>query len=357
MRLLLAPAGGRDFASSRVRIFQHLPALAARSVRWTIVPAAEGSELVARGGREPLLSARLRTRQVVQAVRLARLAPAHDVTFVQRLLLPAPLRRLLARRARALVFDFDDALYTTPGDGAEGSRWLAPRAARWASMLSVSRVVSVATDYLADRARTHQRHTIVIASPVDTERYEPPGSARSAGVVIGWIGSPSTSHYLEPLLPVFRRLAARHPSLRIELVGADPRLAGAGVRVHPWRWDTEVSLLQAFDVGVMPLPDDEWTRGKAGYKLLQYMACGTAVVASPVGAGRDLVRPGETGWLAASDTAWEEALTKLIGDATGRRRMGHAGRELAVARYSLRRWTPRLHDVLESVASGAMPGG
>ena len=357
MRLLLAPAGGRDFASSRVRIFQHLPALAARGVQWTIVPPVDGSERVARDGPGPRVSLRLRTRQVAQAVRLARLAPGHDVTLVQRLLLPGPLRRLLARRARALVFDFDDALYATPGDGAEGSRWLAPRAERWASMLSASRAASAATDYLADRARAHQRDTVVIASPVDTERYEPPGSARPAGVVIGWIGSPSTSRYLEPLLPVFRRLAARHSSLRIELVGADPRLAGAGVRVHPWRWDTEVRLLQAFDVGVMPLPDDEWTRGKAGYKLLQYMACATAVVASPVGAGRELVRPGETGWLAADDTAWEEALTELIGDPTGRRRMGLAGRELAETRYSLRRWTPRLHDVLESAASGTMRDG
>jgi glycosyltransferase involved in cell wall biosynthesis len=290
---------------------------------------------------------------VVQALRLVRLAPAHDVTLVQRLLLPAPFRRLLRRRARALVYDFDDALYATSGEGGEGSRWLAPRAGRWASMLSDSRAAIAATDHLADRARTYQRRTSVIASPVDTDRYEPPASTRPAGVVIGWIGSPETSPYVEPLVPLFRRLAARHPGLRIELVGAEPRLAGDGVRVHPWSWDTEVRLLQGFDVGVMPLPDNEWTRGKAGYKVLQYMACGTAAVASPVGSGRELIRPGETGWLAADDGAWEETLTELIGDATGRRRMGRAGRELAETRYALSRWTPRLHEILESVASGA----
>jgi glycosyltransferase involved in cell wall biosynthesis len=120
--------------------------------------------------------------------------------------------------------------------------------------------------------------------------------------------------------------------------------------VREWRWDTEVSALQALDVGVMPLPDDEWTRGKAGYKLLQYMACGIPTVASSVGAGAALVRPGETGWLAADETAWEEALTALIRDPEARRRMGHAGRELAEAEHSLRVWTPRLHATLETVA-------
>lgn len=357
MRLLVAPAGGRDFASSRVRIFQHLPALAACGVQGTIVPSPDGGEPADRGDYGPLRRARLRRRQLGQALRLARLAPAHDITLVQRLLLPAPLRRLLSRRARALVFDFDDALYTTPGDGTRGSRWLAPRATRWARMLAVSRAATVATAYLADRARQHQRHTVVIASPIDTERYQPAGPARGPGIVIGWIGSPATSRYLEPLLPILCRLAERRPTLRIELVGADPRLAGPGVRVREWRWDTEVSLLQAFDIGVMPLPDDEWARGKAGYKLLQYMACGAAVVASPVGAGQILVRAGETGWLAADDAAWEGALTELISDAEGRRKMGRAGREVAEAEYSLRRWTPRLHDVLEAAATRAVREG
>jgi glycosyltransferase involved in cell wall biosynthesis len=350
VRLLAAPAGGHDFAASRVRVYQHLPALAARGVRATIVPPAAAAAPGTPTGPGPGARLRIRGRQVRQALALARRAPDHDVTLVQRLLLPAPLRRLLARRARALVFDVDDAIYTDPGDGVRGSRWLAPRAARWAGMLGAARAATVATDYLAGRARRHQPHTVVVASPVDTERYRPAGGARGPDVVIGWIGSPATSPYVEPLLPVLQRLAARHPALRVELVGADPRLAGPGVRVREWRWDTEVRRLQAFDVGIMPLPDDEWARAKAGYKLLQYMACGVAAVASPVGAGPLLVHPGETGWLAADEGAWEAALTELIENPEGRRRMGRAARELAEAEHSLRRWTPRLHGVLEAAA-------
>lgn len=353
MKLLVAPAGRWDFACSRVRIYQHLPGLAALGVRSTVTPPAPG--LDGRAGWSA--GARVRASQVVQALRLALLASAHDVTLVQRLLLPAPLRRLLARRARAIVFDSDDAIYTTAGGGAAGSRWLAPRAARWASMLAASRAATMATAHLAERARPHQPDTVVVESPVDTERYRPEEAARGPGVVVGWIGSPATSVYLEPLLPVLRRLAAAHAALRVELVGADPRLAGAGIRVHQWRWNTEVHWLQSFDVGVMPLPDDEWARAKAGYKLLQYMACGAAAVASPVGVGPDLVSVGETGWLAADAPAWEETLAQLIGDATARRRMGAAARARVETRHSLRVWTPRLREVLDRVATGESVAG
>jgi glycosyltransferase involved in cell wall biosynthesis len=224
-------------------------------------------------------------------------------------------------------------------------------------MLAASRAATVATAHLAERARPHQPNTLVVESPVDTERYRPDGAARGPGVVVGWIGSPGTSVYLEPLLPVLRRLAAAHATLRVELVGADPRLAGAGVRVREWRWDTEVRWLQSFDVGVMPLPDDEWARAKAGYKVLQYMACGAASVASPVGVGPDLLDAGETGRLAADATAWEETLAHLIGDAAARRSMGDAARARVEARHSLRVWTPRLREVLDRVATAESPVG
>jgi glycosyltransferase involved in cell wall biosynthesis len=295
-------------------------------------------------------AATLRGGQIMQALRLARLAPAYDVTLVQRMLLPASLRRLLAARARALVFDCDDAIYTSAEGDAPGSHWLAPRAVRWAAMLASARTVTVATAALEARARRLQPRTVIVESPVDTDRYRPVLSGRAPGVVIGWIGSPATSRYLAPILPILRRLAAHHPAVRVELVGADPRLEGDGVRVRTWSLETEVSDLQAFDIGVMPLPDDEWTRAKAGYKVLQYMACGIPSVASPIGAGPSLVRPGESGWLAADDGAWHEALTRLIADPAARGRMGSAARERVEAKHSLRVWTPRLQAVLAAAS-------
>ena len=300
--------------------------------------------------RGTLAAATLRARQIIQALRLARLAPAHDVTLIQRMLLPGLLRRVLARRARALVFDCDDAIYASAEGDAPGSHWLAPRAVRWAAMLAAARTVTVATAALEARARRHQPRTVIVESPVDTDRYRPAAGGRGPGVVIGWIGSPQTSRYLAPILPLLRRLAARGPGVQIELVGADPRLEGDGVRVRPWSWETEVSDLQTFDIGIMPLPDDEWARAKAGYKVLQYMACGIPSVASPIGAGLALVRPGESGWLAADEAAWQDALVRLIADPDARRRMGGVARERVEAEHSLRVWTPRLQAVLAAAS-------
>jgi glycosyltransferase involved in cell wall biosynthesis len=345
VNLLLGPAGDRNHAASRVRIHQHLPGLAEHGVRATLVPAPRLS------GHGPRAAVRLRASQLAQVARLARMAPAHDVTLVQRMLLPAPLRRLLARRARALVFDCDDAIYLDPDGGRPGSRWLASRARRWTAMLAAVGTATVSTPALEARARRHQPRTVVIESPVDTDRFRPDAGARGPGVVVGWIGSHATSGYLWPVLPVLRRLAAREPAVRIELIGADRRLEGDGVRVREWSWETEVRALQAFDVGIMPQPDDEWARAKAGYKVLQYMACGVPAVASPVGAGLALVRPGETGWLASDAAAWEHALTELVGNPAARARMGRAARERVEVEHALRVWTPRLHAVLVVAAS------
>lgn len=314
-------------------------------MRATVVPAPR----MARRAGAPA-AARLRAGQVLQVLRLAQLAPAHDVTLVQRMLLPAPLRRLLGRRARALVFDCDDAVYASPEGTEMGSRWLASRARRWAAMLVTARTATVATAALGARARAHQPRTVIVESPVDTDRYRPTPAARAPGVVIGWIGSPATSRYLVPVLPLLRRLVARHAGVRVELIGADRRLAGDGIRVLDWDWETEVRGLQEFDVGIMPQPDDEWARAKAGYKVLQYMACGIPSVASAVGVGPALVRPGETGWLAADAAGWDEALTGLIRDAGARRRMGRAARGQVEAEHSLRVWTPRLQAVLAAAS-------
>jgi glycosyltransferase involved in cell wall biosynthesis len=220
-------------------------------------------------------------------------------------------------------------------------------------MLASSRAAFAAAPALAEAARRHATRVFELPSPVDCDRYGPLDRPAAAGVVVGWIGSPSTSMYLRSLLPVCRRLAERHPTVRFEAVGADPDAELHPFRVRPWALETELADLQGFDVGIMPLDDDEWSRGKAGYKLLQYMACGIASVASPVGVNADLLRDTDRGLLASDPTQWERALTALIEDATLRRRLGAAGRELVEREYSLATWAPRYHAALNAVAFGS----
>jgi hypothetical protein len=168
---------------------------------------------------------------------------------------------------------------------------------------------------------------------------------------LGWIGSPLTSAYLEPLRPALVELAARQ-SFRIVLVGASPTaLAGLPVERVAWSLETEAAQLARFDVGLMPLPDLPWERGKCGYKLIQYMASSLPVVASPVGANRDIVVPGETGFLAETWAEWGAALDRLAQDPALRQRMGAVGRRRVEQRYALQTRAPELIDLLYNVAA------
>jgi glycosyltransferase involved in cell wall biosynthesis len=170
-------------------------------------------------------------------------------------------------------------------------------------------------------------------------------------VTVGWIGSPSTQEYLRHIGPALARFCAETGG-RVQAIGVEERfqLEGVPLEAVPWSKETELAALQALDVGIMPLADSPWERGKCGFKLIQYMACGLPVVASPVGANREIVIDGETGALAATQDEWVSALKSLAGDAARRRRMGEAGRARVVSGYSLQAVAPRLAALLRRAA-------
>ncbi|HUU35287.1 MAG TPA: glycosyltransferase family 4 protein, partial [Vicinamibacterales bacterium] len=188
---------------------------------------------------------------------------------------------------------------------------------------------------------------------VDTDWFAPAGHRPTRDVVvIGWSGSPSTVGHLRPLLPVLERLAARVGSRVVFRVMGDPtfRYEPLGLKGEAWTPERELALLREMDIGLMPLPDDPWTRGKCGLKGLVSMAMGAASVMSPVGVNTEIVTPGENGLLPGSDDEWVEVLERLVLDAELRGRLGAAGRRTVVDRYSVQRWAPVLGDVLERAA-------
>lgn len=206
------------------------------------------------------------------------------------------------------------------------------------------------SSYLADRARrAGARRVEIVPTVVDIDRY--PAARREASansVVIGWIGSPKTAHYLLSV----KRLLSRMTGISCVAIGArEDQVAGGPFKAKPWSEATEVDLLRRVDIGIMPLPDEPWTRGKCGYKLIQYMACGLPVVASPVGANTDIVRHGENGFLASTEGQWVEALARLVARPDLRRRMGSAGRELVESNFSLQVLAPRLEGLLRSLVA------
>jgi hypothetical protein len=166
-------------------------------------------------------------------------------------------------------------------------------------------------------------------------------------MTVGWIGTPTTASFLTPLAPVLRALAAEQ-AFEVQVAGSTAALAFDGVptRNLPWSLDGEVELFNQCDIGVYPLPDDDWARGKCGFKAIQFMSCGVPVVASAVGVNREIVQDGVNGFLASTPDEWRHKLSALMGDANLRRRLGAAGRRTIQARYSLQVNGPRVAAVI-----------
>jgi glycosyltransferase involved in cell wall biosynthesis len=214
-------------------------------------------------------------------------------------------------------------------------------------------------DYLASYAERFCTRTIVLPTVVDTDVYRATDRQREPGspVIIGWIGSPSTFQYLSPVLPLIREICEQFGA-RFRVVGAGEKARAeqfAAMDLIPWSEAREVPEVQAMDIGIMPLPDDLWARGKSGYKLIQYMACGLPVIASPVGVNSAIVEQDGNGFLVDGLEQWRGALEALIASPGLRRRLGKAGRERAVSQYSVRAQAPRFARLLADAAKSYPP--
>lgn len=345
---------GREAASTRQRVLQYLPSLERAGIRVDCHPLLSNDYV-----RSLATGAGFSKREVVQSYwrrfeQLRRLRE-YDLIWIYAELfpwLPAGFERLGLKAAKPIIYDLDDAFFhpydhhPNPAVRLLLRRKLEPLIGRAAAVLC-------GNPYLRDYAARLNPNSIVLPTVVDTEVY---GSVAARGDVrptIGWIGSPSTWEFVRPLLPLLGRIC-REKKARFTVVGAGPRAAAdsfPAMERRAWSEAEEVRDVQSMDIGIMPLPDEPWARGKSGYKLVQYMACGLPVVASPVGVNATIVDHGRNGFLAEAPEQWERALADLIDDAALRRRLGSAGRQRAVAEYSLASQAPRLIDLMRQAAA------
>ena len=343
MRLLiLCPYPRGTAASQRFRYEQYLPALAARGIAYdyhAFLDEATHARLYQRGqwagkawgvlrgfGRRLLLLARLRRYQVVLVHREA--SPLGPPVF----------EWLVARVWRKpLVYDFDDAIWLPGASDANG--WAARF--KWpgkvAQICQWAHRVSAGNAYLADYARPLNPRVVVNPTTVDTTGYHRTIKVHShnAVPVIGWTGTHSTLPYLRALVPALTQLATTHAfELRV-VADRPPDFALPNARFVPWREATEIADLLAFDIGVMPLADDAWARGKCGFKALQYMGLGIPPVVSPVGVNQSIVVPGESGFWCQTDAEWMRTLAALLTDPARRAAVGANARQRVVDHYSV----------------------
>lgn len=265
--------------------------------------------------------------------------------------LPWGLERALLPRRVPLVVDYDDAVFHRYD--LHRSRLVRYSLGNKLDRLMASAtLVTAGNRYLADRATAAGAPRVeIVPTVVDLTAYtQRPRRPLEEAPVIGWIGTPSTwTEYMAPIMPVLEQ-AAEAAGARIAAVGAGRAAAAHPLLENlPWTEDSEVARIHAMDIGIMPLTDTPWARGKCGYKLIQYMACSVPVIASPVGVNAEIVEHGVNGFLASSEAEWVEALRTLLHDPVLRMRMGEAGRRKVEQHYSLQVWGPRVAQMLRSV--------
>jgi glycosyltransferase involved in cell wall biosynthesis len=277
-----------------------------------------------------------------------RRAKDYDLLFLQReafMTHSTRFERELAGTGVPMIYDFDDAIWLLDvSQGNRKLRWLKDPG-KTARIIPLATTVIAGNGFLADYARALHKRVEVIPTVIDTERYQPAvtGKDADAPVTIGWTGSHTGISHLKEAVPVLLQLQQRFGGrLRFRIISdRELHVPGLDIRNRRWTSATEPEDLADVDIGIMPLPENEWTRGKCGFKGLQFMGMATAVVLQDHGVNRNIVQHGVNGFLASGPQQWEDRLAELILDADLRQRLGQAARTTVVERYSIAAWKDR----------------
>ncbi|MDP3716253.1 MAG: glycosyltransferase family 4 protein [Acidobacteriota bacterium] len=358
IRVLVVSPIPEEGAGCRFRIGHYIPYLEANGFEVTLISLFTTSffRLVYKPGNLGIKALRFAGLVLRHLWRLRR-ARDYDVIFIYREIFPvgpALVEWLLSRFGPPIVFDFDDAIFLP--SVSEANRLIATlkMPSKVATIVRGSAHTVVGNDYLAAYARQFSDAVTTIPTCVDTSRFTPQARAPRAVPIVGWIGSPTTASYIKGLGEVLQRVAEQHPFV-LNVSGTGEPIAIPGVQVEnpSWALDGEIDLFRNCDIGVYPLVDDAWAKGKCGFKAIEFMACGVPVVASAVGVNREIIEDGVNGYLAATDNEWVEKLARLIADPALRARFAAAGRRTIEERYSLHVNAPKLADVLSRAARRA----
>jgi len=363
VRVLALSPIPEEGAGCRFRIAQFMPYLRSVGIDVTLrsLFTADFFNLVYRRGQYVRKASGFATLALKHLASLRDLS-RFDLLFLYREMLPigpAIVERLLALRSRPpMVFDFDDAIFLPSVSDANRPIAALKQPRKVATIIRHSDRVIVGNEYLASYARRFNDAVTVIPTVVDTTKFVPRVSSSNGSTspapIVGWIGSPTTVSYLQGLMPLLRRMQQTRPFvLRVSGAGEPIDAAGLAAEQPEWSLLGEVELFNTCDVGVYPLADDEWARGKCGFKAIEFMACGVPVVASAVGVNREIIEDGVNGFLASNEAEWADKLGRLLADAGLRRRLGAAGRRTIDERYSLQVHAPMLAATLRAAAVGS----
>jgi glycosyltransferase involved in cell wall biosynthesis len=355
MRVLaLMPALYDTSPGQRYRLEQWEPLLRERGVDITFA-SFEDEELHALLYKRGMMGKKLQlvTRGLGRRLSLVRKVKGYDLVYILReaaLLGPPVFERLIAQSGVPVVFDFDDAIFVSYRSPSNGYLSYLKFASKTKTICRIASHVMVGNPYLAEYARQVNDRVTVIPTTIDTEKYRVPARKEKTGpTVIGWTGSHSTVQHLDTMRGALKKLAEQE-SFRLRVIGTPSyECAPVDVEAMPWRAETELEDLSEIDIGMMPLPDDRWSKGKCGLKALQFMALGIPTICSPVGVNTDIIQDDQNGFIAATEDEWVDKLSRLLRSAELRRRLGDAGRATVEEKYSAITQTPRVYEIFKSV--------
>lgn len=359
MRVLALMPGLFDTSpGQRYRLEQWDPLLRERGVEITYAPFEDEElhSIVYKAGRMGK-KLQLVTRNLARRLSTIGKARNYDLVYILReaaLLGPPVFERLLYQQRVPFVFDFDDAIFVSYRSPSNGYLSYLKFASKTKTICRLASHVMVGNPYLAEYAGAVNDNVTVVPTTIDTEKYrvKPPKTA-DGPLTIGWTGSFSTVQHLDTLRGALQKLAQTE-QFRLRVIGTPSyELSPVDVDAMPWRAATELEDLCAIDIGVMPLPDDNWSKGKCGLKALQFMALGIPTICSPVGVNTDIIQDNENGFLAMTEDEWVDKLSRLLKSAELRRRLGDAGRATVEEKYSAIKQAPRVYEIFKSVLHDA----
>ena len=352
MRVLFLTQYPKIAPSPRYRVYQLVSWLEHHGVKCDVRPLIdEAAYLKSRQRGKTLWKAGLMAAAFAKRMKLAKRAAEYDLVYVLKgafMYGPPIVERRIRKSGVPMIFDFDDAIYIHKGSTTNGIMDRFRSTDRIPETIAMVDRVVVPNDYLADYSRQLNSKVTVVAEAEDTDRFTVrPAHRRTEKMIVGWIGSPSTVKYLKLIENALREICRRHPHVVVRSVGGHFEADGVRVENIPWSFDREVQNFHALDIGIMPLPMEEWSKGKSGCKLRQYMASGVPGVATKIGYNCELVDHEKNGLLAESETEWVAALDRLIVDHELRNRLAKAARQSVVERFSIPVIGPKLIAAFE----------